>query len=70
MGIRDGRGQNKKNFVAHVLRVELSGPSYSPFSILDLPGIFTSDHNFNEKEMEGVQKMVVEYMRRKENIVM
>ena len=70
MGIQKGRGDDSINFVASVLKVELSGPNRSHFSIVDLPGIFASDHDTNTMEMNAVKKMVVDYMRMPENIVM
>lgn len=70
MGIVKGCGPNKKNFATEVLKVELSGPSRSHFSILDVPGVFTSDLAVNPGEMEGVTDMVVKYMQKPENIVM
>lgn len=70
MGISHGRGSDKKNFVANVLKIEVSGPKRSPFSIIDLPGIFTSDGHVNTREVQGVRQMVVEYMAKPENIVM
>lgn len=70
MGIREGRGPGKKNFVPNVVKIELSGPNRAPFSILDLPGLVSSAHNINPEEMEGVREMSVKYMERKESMVM
>lgn len=70
MGIVKGQGPDKKNFATQVLRIELSGPSRSHFSILDVPGVFSSSHAVNPGEMEGVKDMVVKYMKKPENIVM
>lgn len=70
MGINPGRGINKKNFAVEVLKVEISGPTRSHFSILDIPGIFSNDFNVNEGEMLGVRNMVIEYMKQPESIVM
>lgn len=70
MGIRAGKGRGRKNFATEVLKIEVSGPSRSYFSILDIPGIFVNDYNVCDGEMEGVRRMVVEYMKQPENIVM
>jgi len=70
MGINPGIGTNKKNFAVEVLKIEISGPTRSHFSILDIPGVFRFEYNVNESEMFGVRSMVIEYMRRPENIVM
>lgn len=70
MGIKRGKGHATKNFASQVLRIELSGPSRSHFSILDVPGIFSYAHDVNEDEEHGVRQMVEEYMRQPANIVM
>lgn len=70
MGIKKGTGIDKKNFATQVLRIELSGPLRSHFSILDLPGVFTNPHEANRNEMHGIERMVIEYMKKPENIVM
>ncbi|KAK1987288.1 vacuolar sorting protein VPS1 [Colletotrichum cereale] len=69
MGIRRGQGVHAKNFATQVLRIELSGPTRSHFSILDVPGIFSYAHDVNEHEEDGVKLMVEEYMRQPANIV-
>ncbi|KAK1450438.1 vacuolar sorting protein VPS1 [Colletotrichum melonis] len=69
MGIKRGKGHATKNFASQVLRIELSGPSRSHFSILDVPGIFSYAHDVNEDEEHGVRQMVEEYMRQTANIV-
>lgn len=70
MGINPGKGASKKNFAVEVLKVEISGPTRSHFSILDIPGIFSNDFNVKDGEMAGVRNMVIEYMKQPENIVM
>ncbi|KAK2049090.1 vacuolar sorting protein VPS1 [Colletotrichum somersetense] len=69
MGIRRGQGVLAKNFATQVLRIELSGPTRSHFSILDVPGIFSYAHDVNEHEEDGVKLMVEEYMKQPANIV-
>ncbi|KXH25510.1 vacuolar sorting protein VPS1 [Colletotrichum simmondsii] len=51
MGIKRGKGHATKNFASQVLRIELSGPSRSHFSILDVPGIFSYAHDVNEDDV-------------------
>lgn len=70
MGINPGKSSNKKNFAVEVLKVEISGPTRSHFSILDVPGIFSNDFNVKEGEMSGVRNLVIEYMKQPESIVM
>ncbi|KAI0526190.1 vacuolar sorting protein VPS1 [Xylaria bambusicola] len=69
MGIRSGKGPDKKNFATQVLRVELSGPARSYFSIVDIPGLFVNPNTVNEGEMHGIQSMIIEYMKKPENLV-
>ncbi|KAI0436042.1 vacuolar sorting protein VPS1 [Xylaria telfairii] len=69
MGIRSGKGPGRKNFATQVLRVELSGPSRSFFSIVDIPGLFVNPDTVNEGEMHGIKSMIVEYMKKPENFV-
>ncbi|KAJ0358160.1 hypothetical protein COL154_009411 [Colletotrichum chrysophilum] len=69
MGIRRGKGKGMKNFATQVLRIELSGPSRSHFSILDVPGLISNAHAVNKYEMEAVNKMIDDYMRQPANIV-
>ncbi|KAK2053608.1 vacuolar sorting protein VPS1, partial [Colletotrichum caudatum] len=69
MGIRRGQGVLAKNFATQVLRIELSGPTRSHFSILDVPGIFSYAHDVNDHEEDGVKLMVEEYMKQPANIV-
>ncbi|EQB57147.1 vacuolar sorting protein VPS1 [Colletotrichum gloeosporioides Cg-14] len=69
MGIRRGKGKGMKNFATQVLRIELSGPSRSHFSILDVPGLISNAHAVNEYEMKAVNKMIDDYIRQPANIV-
>ncbi|RGP76373.1 hypothetical protein FLONG3_5257 [Fusarium longipes] len=69
MGLRTGLGHDRKNFVAEVLKVELSGPQRSYFSILDLPGTFQNASAVNETDQSKVENMVKEYMNNEDNIV-
>jgi hypothetical protein len=71
MGIASQKRGAQKNFSGKVLKIELSGPNRSLFGILDLPGIFeTSVGTVTDPERQGVEDMVVEYMRKPENIIM
>ena len=59
------------NFSDDVLKVEISGPDRSHFSILDVPGIFHSvTRSLTEKDKKGVDKMVNSYMRSRQSIIM
>ncbi|KAH6955548.1 P-loop containing nucleoside triphosphate hydrolase protein [Fusarium avenaceum] len=69
MGLRTGLGDDRKNFVAEVLKIELSGPNRSYFSILDLPGTFQMASMVNEADQAKVESMVREYMNNEDNIV-
>ncbi|KAH7177379.1 P-loop containing nucleoside triphosphate hydrolase protein [Fusarium sp. MPI-SDFR-AT-0072] len=69
MGLRTGLGEDRKNFVAEVLKIELSGPHRSYFSILDLPGTFQNASAVNETDQAKVEAMVKEYMNNEDNIV-
>ncbi|KAL2037914.1 hypothetical protein N7G274_009389 [Stereocaulon virgatum] len=58
------------NFSDDVLKVEISGPDRSHFSILDVPGIFHSvTRTLTEKDKKGVDKMVNSYMRSPQSII-
>ncbi|KAI1825615.1 vacuolar sorting protein VPS1 [Xylaria intraflava] len=69
MGIKSGKGPDRKNFATQVLRVELSGPGRSYFSIVDIPGLFVNPDTVNEGEMHGIRNMIIEYMKKPENFV-
>ncbi|KAL8781437.1 MAG: hypothetical protein Q9213_005988 [Squamulea squamosa] len=61
----------KRNFARDVLKVEISGPNRSYFSILDVPGVFqslTKDLTLDEKV--GVRDMVARYMQPQQSIIM
>lgn len=64
-------GSSKRpNFSSDVLRIELSGPNRSHFSILDVPGVFQSrTKDVTLAEMDGVKNLVSAEMRRKQSIV-
>lgn len=70
IGIRSGKGRDKKNFATQVLRVESSGPGLSDYSYIDLPGFFVNPDTVNEWEMHGINNMIAEYMKKPENLVM
>jgi len=69
MGVDDRRKPNK-HFSSLVLKIELSGPQRSQFGILDIPGYFTNPFKTSQTDMEGVQKLIISYMSKPENIVM
>ena len=67
----NSEGSSKRpNFSSDVLRIELSGPNRSHFSILDVPGVFQSRiKDVTMAEMDGVKNLVSAEMRRKQSIV-
>lgn len=61
----------KRNFSNDVLKVEISGPNRSYFSILDLPGIFQSlTKGLTEVEKFGVRNLSTSYMTSKQSVIM
>ena len=66
MGIGEDR-----NFSNDVLKIEISGPTRSHFSIVDVPGIFQSvTKDLTKEEMSGVRSMVESYIKPKESVIM
>lgn len=60
-----------RNFSDDVLKIEISGPDRSHFSILDVPGVFQSlTKNLTDNEKTGVKSMVESYMESKQSIIM
>ena len=58
------------NFSNDVLKIEISGPSRSYFSIIDVPGVFQSlTKDLTEMEKTGVKNMVATYMDRKQSVI-
>ncbi|KAL8920804.1 MAG: hypothetical protein Q9172_004344 [Xanthocarpia lactea] len=65
------RIRGKRNFAKDVLKVEISGPNRSYFSILDVPGVFQSlTKDLTLEEKHGVQDMVARYMQPPQSIIM
>lgn len=61
----------KSNFSSDVLKIEISGPTRSHFSIIDVPGVFQSrTKNLTEEEKIGVKEMVSSYMESPQSIIM
>ncbi len=61
----------KRNFSDHELRIEISGPDRSHFSILDVPGIFQSlTRRLTIDDKSGVERMVSWYMTSRQSIIM
>ena len=59
-----------KHFSSDILKVEVSGPNRSHFSILDLPGVFQSlTKNLTVKEKTGVRDLVTSHMVPKESVI-
>lgn len=64
-------GNGKRNFTSDVLKIEISGPNRTHFSILDLPGIFQSlTKDLTEPEKVGVRKISADWMAPEESIIM
>lgn len=65
------RSEVGRNFASDVLKVEISGPDRSYFSILDVPGVFQSlTKDLTRQEKEGVMNLVASYMKPKHSIIM
>ena len=65
-----GRTIKRPNFSSDILRIDLSGPNRSHFSILDVPGVIQSRiQGVTLAEIDGVKNMVSAEMRRKQSIV-
>ena len=61
----------KRNFSDHELKIVISGPDRSHFSILDVPGIFHSaTRRVTEADKRGVDTMVSGYMISGQSIIM
>ncbi|KAL8748829.1 MAG: hypothetical protein Q9184_007065 [Pyrenodesmia sp. 2 TL-2023] len=59
-----------RNFASDVLKVEISGPNRSYFSILDVPGVFQSlTKGLTTGEKDGVRKMVASYMMPEHSVI-
>jgi hypothetical protein len=59
-----------QNFSDDVLKIEISGPFRSYFSIIDVPGVFQSlTKDLTEAEKMGVKSMVASYMRRQQSVI-
>jgi len=59
-----------KHFSSDILRVEISGPNRSHFSILDLPGVFQSvTKNLTAKEKDGVRHLVAAHMIQRQSVI-
>ncbi|KAL8748334.1 MAG: hypothetical protein Q9184_007384 [Pyrenodesmia sp. 2 TL-2023] len=59
-----------RNFASDVLKVEISGPNRSYFSILDVPGVFQSlTKGLTAEEKDGVRNMVASYMMPEHSVI-
>ncbi len=59
-----------QNFSNDILKIEISGPTRSYFSIVDVPGVFQSlTKDLTESEKIGVKDMVASYMSRKQSVI-
>ena len=63
-------GGEARNFSSDILRVEISGPNRSYFSILDLPGVFQSlTKSLTAKEKSGVRDLVLSHIGPKQSVI-
>ncbi|KAL9600156.1 MAG: hypothetical protein Q9179_003315 [Wetmoreana sp. 5 TL-2023] len=73
MGVTRTVGQKTiagRNFARDVLKVEISGPDRSYFSILDVPGVFQSlTKGLTKQEKVGVREMVASYMVPSQSVI-
>ncbi|KAL8966859.1 MAG: hypothetical protein Q9183_003183 [Haloplaca sp. 2 TL-2023] len=59
-----------RNFSQDVLKIEISGPNRSYFSILDVPGVFQSlTKGLTKEEKDGVTEMVASYMKPSQSVI-
>lgn len=70
LDIRRGKGATNKKFATEVLKIEISGPNRSYFSILDIPGVINNTLRVEHSEMAGIKDLVTQYMEQDGNIVM
>ncbi|KAG9247755.1 hypothetical protein BJ878DRAFT_477125 [Calycina marina] len=56
---------NQRHFSSMVLKVDFSRPDRSHFVILDVPGVFTNCVTTTDQETEGVEKILISYMKKK-----
>lgn len=64
------KSNEAKHFSSDVLRVEISGPNRSYFSIIDLPGVFQSlTKNLTVKEKKGMRDLVSSHMIPKQSVI-
>ncbi|KAJ6781573.1 hypothetical protein PWT90_01568 [Aphanocladium album] len=69
MKINPGQNFEHKNFAHEVLKIAVEGPKRSFFSILDIPGLISFGHDIRQDEKQEVENMIVQYMKRPENII-
>ncbi|KAL8939654.1 MAG: hypothetical protein Q9216_003230 [Gyalolechia sp. 2 TL-2023] len=64
------RATGGRRFASDILKVELSGPYRSHFSILDVPGVFQfATEGVTEIEKDGVRNMVASYMKPQQSVI-
>jgi GTP-binding protein EngB required for normal cell division len=64
-------GQQRKNFFADVLRIEISGPTQPHLTIVDLPGLFeSSDNSQSSDDAKMVKELVHAYMEKPRSIIL
>lgn len=69
--MRGTTGTSTNTFFDDVLRIEISGPSITPLTVVDLPGVihFRNEYQTSE-DVELVQKLVQGYMKQQNSIIL
>ncbi|KAI3390334.1 hypothetical protein diail_10060 [Diaporthe ilicicola] len=67
MGIRD----DASGFSEDILRIELSGPELPSLTLVDLPGIYRNETEYQSRQgMEIVWRLVEKYMKQENSIIL
>ncbi|KAI5461635.1 P-loop containing nucleoside triphosphate hydrolase protein [Mariannaea sp. PMI_226] len=67
--IRSGTGVDSRNFASENLKVELSGPTRTQFSLLDLPGQFRNPRGLKQEDKDSIEDMIIQYIKDTKNTV-
>ncbi|KAF7918397.1 uncharacterized protein EAE97_011852 [Botrytis byssoidea] len=66
------RDNNMDSFSHNILKIELSGPEYENFSVVDLPGLFRkpTPGQTSKEDMALVREIVARYMKNPRSIIL
>ncbi|KAI9760933.1 MAG: hypothetical protein M1840_002175 [Geoglossum simile] len=65
-----GLSKSSKNFSTNTLKIEVTGPNRTPFTITDLPGLFhASTAEQNKHDMADIRAMVANYIKASSTII-